>query len=271
MDVDQLREYIRSFSLNECPLGNQGYNRILLQVFGFLGHGKSSLINSCKYALLDTEFKKHAEAAANDGGLTMERKTYPLTGTIIMVDNRGCAMINAFEMAEIYAQLCNFVPLEQRVEWNKNYEDMMFRVEDDDVDPNFTDFIVPIFVYSVRKEITAAEIEEIKPFLKNCRDLTGIFPIIVLTNKTSGDIAKLRNIFEGMGAEEILAVENYTDEDHFKTRGRHTLFLELIHKALKDVNFCMKDQRNPKKERAQRKKFLLKYVHERDKNQPPSQ
>ncbi|OCT56398.1 hypothetical protein XELAEV_18000151mg [Xenopus laevis] len=109
MDVDELREYIQSFSLNEWPLGNQGYNRVLLQLFGFLGHGKSSLINSCKYALLDTEFKKHVEAAANDGGLTMERKSYPLTKTITMVNNRGCAIINPNEMAEIYAQLKGFL------------------------------------------------------------------------------------------------------------------------------------------------------------------
>ncbi|KAE8578319.1 hypothetical protein XENTR_v10023460 [Xenopus tropicalis] len=264
MDVDKLREYIQSFCLNDCPLGNQGYTRILLQLFGFLGHGKSSLINSCKFALLGKGFKKHAEAAANDGGLTMERKSYQLTGNITMVDNRGCAMINPYEMAEIYAQLCNFVPLDERVEWNQNYEDMMFRLEDGDVEPNFADFVVPIFVYSVKKAISGREIDEIQPFLKNCRDLTGIFPIIVLTNKTSGDFAELRNIFEGMGAEEILAVENYTDEDHFKTRGRHTLFLELIHKALKDVSFCMKEQRDAKRDRAQRKKFLLKYVHERD-------
>lgn len=124
MDVDELRDYIRSFSLNECPLGNQGYNRILLQLFGFLGHGKSSLINSCKFALHDTGYKKYSEAAANDGGLTMRRKSYPLTKTITIVDNRGCAIINPYEMAEIYAQLCKLllsVHRSLKIRWENSY------------------------------------------------------------------------------------------------------------------------------------------------------
>ncbi|XP_075037523.1 uncharacterized protein LOC142098583 [Mixophyes fleayi] len=264
MDVDQLKEYIQSFNLNNCALGNQGYNRILLQLFGFLGHGKSSFINSCKYALYDKVFTPHAEAAQADGGLTMERKSYPITNNITMVDNRGCSMLNCFETGEIYAQLGNFNPLDQRVEWTKEYEEMLDRLEDVDVEPNFTDITVPIFVYSVKKEIADKEREEIKTFLKNCRDLTGIFPIIVLTHKTSGPFSKFRDMFEGMGAEEIFAVENYTVEDHLKTRGRHLQFLNLIYKVLLDVNFKLKEERNPRKERAERKKFLHRFLHERE-------
>ncbi|XP_053550892.1 uncharacterized protein LOC128642217 [Bombina bombina] len=266
MEFGDLKQHISSYSLNNCPLGNQGYNRILLQLFGLLGHGKSSFINSCKYALLDLPFALHAEAAEHDGGLTMERKTYPLTQTITLVDNRGCTSFNSFETGEIYAQLGNFVPLNEKVEWTKEFEDILYRTEDVDVEPNFTDFIVPVFVYSAKKDITDTEIPEIKTFLKNCRDLTGIFPIIVLTNKTGGPFAKLHDIFEGMGAEEIFAVENYTIEDHFKTRGRHMQFLKFLHNALEEVNFCMKEQRHPRKERAQRKKFLIKFAHEREKS-----
>ncbi|XP_075422670.1 uncharacterized protein LOC142463605 isoform X2 [Ascaphus truei] len=161
----------------------------------------------------------------------------------------------------------NFLPLNEQVEWTKEYEDMICQLEDADVEPNFTDFIVPIFVYSARKDVADKEVEEMKTIFKNCRDLTGIYPIIVLTNKTSGNFSRLRDIFEGLGAEEILAVENYTEEDHVKTRGRHMQFLKLIHKVLEDVNFRMQEERNPRKERAERKKFLLKFVHNRDTKQ----
>ncbi|KAM4632200.1 uncharacterized protein O3C94_018729 [Discoglossus pictus] len=267
LEYDELGQYIKTYNLNNGELGNQGYNRILLQLFGFLGHGKSSLINSCKYALHNDKFTTHAQAAAADGGLTMDRKAYPLTHTITMVDNRGCSTINSLETGEIYAQLGNLVPLDEKVEWTKEYEQMLFRVEDADVEPNFTDIIVPIFVYSVKKDLADAEILEIKSFLLNCRNLTGIFPIVVLTHKTSGPFDKFRDIFEGMGVEEIFAVENYTEEDHFKTRGRHMQFLKLLYKALQDVNFRLKEQRNPKKERVECKRFLLKFIHDREKAQ----
>ncbi|XP_063794907.1 uncharacterized protein LOC134957099 [Pseudophryne corroboree] len=264
MDVDELKEYIQAYNLNNCALGSQGYNRILLQLFGFLGHGKSSLINSCKYALYDKPFTIHAESAPADGGLTMERKSYPLTNCITMVDNRGCSTMNSFETGEIYAQLCNFFPLDQRVEWTKEYEEMLGRLEDGDVEPNFTNIIVPIFVYSAKKEIADKEVDEMKTFLKNCRDLTGIFPIVVLTHKTSGPFSKLRDMFEGMGAEEIFALENYTAEDNLKTRGRHLQFLHLIHNVLLNVNFKLKEERNPRKERTERKKFIYRFFHERE-------
>ncbi|CAH2308221.1 Hypothetical predicted protein [Pelobates cultripes] len=103
----------------------------------------------------------------------MERKSYQLTSSITMVDNRGWSMMNAFEMGEIYAQLGNLIPVDEKVEWTTEYQDMLFRVEDADIEPSFTDVIVPIFVYSVKKDIADAEAAEIKLFIKKCRDLTA--------------------------------------------------------------------------------------------------
>ncbi|KAM3916530.1 uncharacterized protein RB166_015769 [Leptodactylus fuscus] len=264
MDIEQLKQYILCYSLNNCPLGNQGFNRVLIQLMGYLGHGKSSLINSCKYALHDKEFTTHAASGSADGGLTTVRNAYPLTHTITMVDNRGCATLNSFETGEFYTQLANFVPLNTGVEWTKEFDDVLNRLEDSDIEPNFSDIIVPVYVYSVKREIADNEVAELKTFLKTCRDLTGIFPIIVLTHKTSGPFSKFRDIFEGMGAEEIFSVENYTQEDNLKTLGRHLQFLNLIHKVLLNVNFRMSEERNPRKERAERKKFLHKFFHERE-------
>ncbi|XP_075687105.1 uncharacterized protein LOC142656104 isoform X2 [Rhinoderma darwinii] len=264
MDIGQVKEYILSYTLNNCALGNQGYNRVLVQLMGFLGHGKSSLINSCKYSLHGKEFKVHAESGSADGGLTIVRKSYPLTNTITMVDNRGGATLNPFETGEFYTQLGNFVPLDKEVEWTKEFGDVLDRLEDSDIEPNFHDIIVPVFVYSMKREIAPNEVEEIKTFLKGCRELTGIFPIIVLTHKTSALFSKFHDQFLFMGAEEILSVENYTLEDNLKTLGRHLQFLNLIHKVLLNVNFLMSEERNPRKERVERKKFLHKFFHERD-------
>lgn len=103
-----MRKYIQNFSLDNCKLGNQGYNRVLLQLIGFGGHGKSSFINSCKYVIDDGPFKIYAETASAvscAGAKTMKRSSYKLTKTITLVDNRGCAKMNKEETGEIYAQL----------------------------------------------------------------------------------------------------------------------------------------------------------------------
>ncbi|XP_071978173.1 uncharacterized protein [Engystomops pustulosus] len=262
MDIEQLKNCILSYTLNNCPLGNQGFNRVLIQTMGFLGHGKSSLINSCKYALYDKEFIAHAQAGSADGGLTTARNAYPLTPTITMVDNRGCATLNPFETGEFYTQLANFAALNTAIEWTTEFDVVLDRLEDSE--SNVNDIIVPVFVYSVKREMAADEVEDIKQFLKTCRDLTGIFPIIVLTHKTCGPFSKFRDLFEGLGAEEIFSVENYTQEDNLKTLGRHLQFLNLIHKVLQNVNFRMSEERNPRKERIERKKFLHKFFHERE-------
>lgn len=136
-------------------------------------------------------------------------------------------------------------------------------MEDPDVQPNYTDITVPIFVFSVKRNLAPQEEQEIKTFLTNCRNLTELFPIIVLTHKTSGNFTKFRDLFEGMGAEEIFIVENYTAEDHTETRGRHLQFLNLMYKAIQNVNFKMQKRIDRKKERAQQKTFLYSFLHRR--------
>ncbi|XP_063791181.1 uncharacterized protein LOC134945670 [Pseudophryne corroboree] len=263
MDHRQLRDNIRTFSLGDCARGNQGYNRVLLQLFGYTGHGKSSLINSCIYALEeDGGFIEHAEAGDQDGGKTMIRKAYELTGNITMVDNRGYNRMDGFQRAEVYAQLGNFIPVGEKVVWRDNYTDMMIEVERSDMDPNCTDFIVPVLVYSAKAGLAEGEKPEVKIFISNCIKMTGVAPIIVLTNKTSGDYFEIEKQFKLIGAETVIAVENYTNEDSMKTLRRTTDFLMFIDGSIKQVIFRMEQKRNPREERLQRKIFLLQYIHE---------
>ncbi|KAE8578330.1 hypothetical protein XENTR_v10023471 [Xenopus tropicalis] len=262
--VDRVRDHIQNFSLDNCALGSQGYNRVLLQLFGYMGHGKSSLINSCKYVLDDGEYHIYAKALASHQSVTLSRTAYPLTDTITIVDNRGCATFNAYETGEIYAQLGNFIPLNERVKWTNNYEEMIYRLEDSEMDPIFTDFTIPVFVYSVKKGLTEAEKIEIKEFICNCQKMTGVYPIVVLTHKTSGDFLQAEKEFLLMGVEKVIKIENYTREDHGKTQGRHEEILNFLKSVLEDVNFQMKYKRDPRKERVERKKFLLNFLHNRD-------
>ncbi|KAM4632190.1 uncharacterized protein O3C94_018721 [Discoglossus pictus] len=260
--MNETRQKIFKFSLADCEHGNQGYNRVLLQLFGLMGHGKSSLVNSCKFVLEHKEYETYAGAVGSHVTVTLNRAAYPLTSTITIVDNRGCSSMDCFEMAKVYAQLGNFLPLNEEVVWPSRFEDMVRTLENSDMDPNYTDLIVPVFVYSVVSGPPKESKEEIRSFLRNCRDVTGIFPIIVLTHKTSGDFYEVEKTFRLMGAEQVIKLENYTAEDHRPTLGRHLDVLHFLSNSLENVKFRMTEIINPKKERVQRKTFLLKFIHD---------
>ncbi|XP_073416541.1 uncharacterized protein [Dendrobates tinctorius] len=265
MDPDQLKENVLKFSLDDGPRGNQGYSRVVLQLFGYLGHGMSSFINSCKYALEEREeFIQYAKAGGYADVITLERTAYDLTRNITIVDNRGCPHMSSFHRAEIYTQLGNFLPIGEKVEWTKNYTDMMTRLEDAERNPNYSDFIVPIFISRATCCLSVCEIETLKELLSNCVKMTGVFPIIVITHKTSGDFKEIEKKFRLMGAEVVISIENYTEEDHIKTRGKTKDILMVIHSALEDVRYRLRQERNPQKDWRERKKFLLEYIQKAD-------
>ncbi|OCT56022.1 hypothetical protein XELAEV_18003422mg [Xenopus laevis] len=106
MDTDNMKEFIMNFSLDNCARGNQGYSRVLLQLFGYAGHGKSSFINSCKYIMDDSEYREYAKVAdSREAPETMMRNSYKLTENVTLVDNRGGGKMNKMETGEIYLQL----------------------------------------------------------------------------------------------------------------------------------------------------------------------
>ncbi|KAM3918965.1 uncharacterized protein RB166_013709 [Leptodactylus fuscus] len=218
-----------------------------------------------------------AQASQSDHTQTMERLAYDLTDCITIVDNRGYGKMGDNETGEMYAQLGNFLPLNQEVEWEKDFLKILSKVEESDKTPNYSDFIVPIYVYSfftvssknfsfdllsVTFDIQLWELRNVKEFFKNCRDMTGVYPIVVLTNKLSGPYSHLKGKFKEIGAEQVYAIENYTEEDHIKTRGRCDDMQAIIENALKDATFRMEQPRDPVKERIERKKFVLKFAYQ---------
>ncbi|XP_071977861.1 uncharacterized protein [Engystomops pustulosus] len=264
MDSDEMRHFIQNFSFDRCKRGSQGFNRILIQLFGLLGNGKSSFINTCIYVWEDQQFKNWAKAWGSDGGSTTERIPYKLTENITLVDNRGCAKMDEREYGEIYAQLGNLLPLGKKVEWAKEFQ-LVERITRAEKEIKSSDFVFPVFIHSVRNEITLQEKEDLKSLFHTAQMLTGVFPIVVLTRKTAGSLIATEGIFRDIGVDRIFSFENYTQKDHMKTRGKHEELLKFLCEVIKDVQFRVeKIPRDPVKETAERRKFVLKYVHEAD-------
>ncbi|XP_073416753.1 uncharacterized protein [Dendrobates tinctorius] len=172
MDSPYMRDYIKNFSLNNGPRGNQGYSRVLLQLFGYTGHGKSSFINSCKYVVDDGPYMAHAKMAiSEEKPETMIRYAYKLTETITLVDNRGCVKMNKDETGEIYAQLGNFLPLDTNVTWHTEFKDMMEILLKTETHEENVDFIVPVFIYSAKKQIDPEE--NLGEIMLKAKQITG--------------------------------------------------------------------------------------------------
>ncbi|CAH2308058.1 Hypothetical predicted protein [Pelobates cultripes] len=248
---------------NCSPHGSQGYQGVLLQLFGYTGHGKSCYINSCKFVVDDGSY--HVYAKSSEGAPeTMERHAFPLTETIKLVDNRGCVKLDKRETGEIYAQLGNFLPLDKPVEWRDTFEAMMENILQSEMEGESAFFIVPVFVYSVRQAIADQNFQDLKELLDKAKNITGIFPTIILTHGTHQNMANVKEKFRMMGGQNMFDLENYTKDDHLKVRGRHETNLRLLYEILQDVEFRMKAERDPVKDRINRKRFLYKFANERE-------
>ncbi|KAM5151631.1 uncharacterized protein ACMZJ9_009862 [Mantella aurantiaca] len=265
MDIPSLTAIIQSFRFTGSEKAKHGYRRVLIQLFGFLGHGKSSFINTCKYVLDDGKYVNYAGADSSDAGRTTARVSYQLTKDIILVDNRGCGTMNSYETGEIFAQLANLLPLDQEVEWSKGFR-LVDRIVDAETEIHKSDFIFPVFLYSIKMGINKMEVEDMKQLLDTAKMLTGIFPFVVLTHKTHGGMTAIERTFKDMGVEKVFALENYTPEDNHRTRGRHEDVLKFFHEIIKEVQFKVDQAGDPVQEFKARKQFVLKCIYEREMN-----
>ncbi|XP_066433135.1 uncharacterized protein [Eleutherodactylus coqui] len=263
MDSLAMRDYIKNFSLDNCPHGNRGYNRVLLQIFGYTGHGRSTFINSCKYVVDDGPYKAYAKVAPSENAPeTMIRKAYELTDTITLVDNRGCLRMAKNETGEIYAQLGNFLPLNCKVNWHTGFKDMMETLLNSERQDQSSDLIVPVLIYCAGC-LLEDEIE-MKEVLTTAEHMTGFFPTVVITHELRADLSNIKEKFRQMGVKNLFSLENYTEEDHMKTRGKHGTILRCLQEIIKDVEFRMLEERDAIGERIDRKRILLEFAHKRE-------
>ncbi|XP_069591270.1 golgin subfamily A member 6-like protein 1 [Ranitomeya imitator] len=263
MDIEELTRCIKNFSFGRCESGGRGYERILLQLFGFLGHGKSSFINSCKYVLDDEDYVNYAGANMSNTRCSSARISYKLTESITLVDNRGCEKMDSHKTGEIFAQLGNVLPLDVDVEWSEGLQ-LVDEAVDVETEVISSDFIYPVFLYSIKKGIDQEEVEDIKNLLQTAGSLTGTFPIVVLTYKTYGRLTQIEETFRKMGVERIFALENYTLEDNCRSRGRHEAILNLLFEVIKQVRFSLQHPQDRIQEVKDRIQFIQRIIRDMD-------
>lgn len=251
-DTTQLTSCIQSYQLPPGP-----FKRILIQLFGFAGHGKSSFVNSCLFAATGGRFNDYAGEATSQGAKTIDRRGYKLTDSITIVDNRGFAKMDSAEEWEIYAQLCNCVPLNEVVIWNKSLDERLGLVTQR-VMEGTSDVIVPVLIYSSQQSLIGEEFDNIKEFLIQAQRLTGILPFIVLTRSKMAKGSSLKEKFSGMGMENVYCLENYLLSDHLAIRSKHHAILTVLYDVLSCVNYYMETKPYCQSQRQEWLSFLMK-------------
>ncbi|XP_068103332.1 uncharacterized protein [Hyperolius riggenbachi] len=267
MDCERYKKHIQNFSFDKCALGNQGYKRLLLQVFGFTGHGKSSFINSCKYVMDDAAvYKNYAKVAAHsEKPETMIRKTHELTRNITLVDNRGCVRMDSHETGVIYTQLGHFLPLDTEVIWDSGFDATLKHWANFSQVDHSADFIVPVFAYSAEARMSTEDFENLKEIFTKAQEITGLIPTVVLTHGQSENLGDVWGKFNQLGATNMFFFENYTQQDQRKLRGKHERILSCLYEITEDVVFRMSEKRDIFAEQAKRSKVLFDFVREKEK------
>ncbi|XP_056389945.1 uncharacterized protein LOC130284045 [Hyla sarda] len=201
-----------------------------------LGHGKSSIINTCVQIVHQADFKNVAGSGKSNYPITMDRTDYDLTSHVVINDNRGVNKMSPEEQEEVAAQMGQMRG-QSTVEWDRSvrgklnliYQQFNYRP---------IEITVPVFVYSVESLLTDERYEEIEPFIREAHKITGIYPIIVLTKVgTHRDMAdECYDKFKALGANHVFQVENYTVEQHEHHPKTQAEVLKFLDTCLKEVD-----------------------------------
>ncbi|XP_041432852.1 uncharacterized protein LOC121398161 isoform X2 [Xenopus laevis] len=189
-------------------LGNtHGFQRVSLQLFGFYGHGKTSLINLCVSSVQTKQYEDLAGLGYSDGTVIRERREYQLTHNLFIYDNRGFNSMDPEEISEASAQLRGLRLVDEEVKWDRTIEEKMELLLQKNNNP-LMELMVPVLVFRGAKELTAEQSEKMKVFVLRCFDITGMFPLVVLME--SGEIQeKISKSFHLLGVRYVIALQKF--------------------------------------------------------------
>ncbi|XP_040296061.1 uncharacterized protein LOC121007870 [Bufo bufo] len=227
--------------INQFTTGNVlGYNRVALQVFGMLGHGKSSLINSSVSVVKDEEYENVAGAGLSDGGMTISRHEHELTDALVMIDNRGFQKLMWEEIVEACAQLRSL----REVTWEKDNLEVTLEQLPHKYTDRPKDFILPVLVYSAISALGEADMANMEKLITNTFRVTGIHPIVVITKCSSDKIEEVKKKFGNLGVMKRICLENYTENNFERTEEKDQKILEFVNMCIQEAERGLKMRQN---------------------------
>ncbi|OCT57532.1 uncharacterized protein LOC108704742 [Xenopus laevis] len=211
-----------------------GFQRVSIQLFGFYGHGKSSLINLCVSVLRNQPYQNFAGSGWSDGSVIRERRDFPLTNTVCITDNRGFISLDQGEITEASAQLRGLRLVDESVNWDRNMEEKLeFLVQRCHTPP--TDFVLPLIVYRGTMNLTTEQSDHMKNFIVRSFAVTGVFPIVVLIESGESQ-EKISNNFHMLGASYVFALQKFQMEQPERDNETDVEILNILTACLDEAD-----------------------------------
>ncbi|XP_072405743.1 uncharacterized protein [Chiloscyllium punctatum] len=213
----KLREEFLNYNPQSGGMRTNSYRpfKLSIRLFGRMGHGKSTFINNCLCVVKDTEYRTEAGEGDPQGSFTVELKRYRLSDYVEIVDNIGAKSYSSNECYEFRAQLGGYRKVGEQVGsggWGSYFWDY---VTSRNADWQNTIYI-PVIVY--RGDFPSFEKEKpmIKPLIDNARNITGMWPIIVVTHATEIGNFNVKAIFQSLHCPDVFLLNNYFCKDDQK-------------------------------------------------------
>ncbi|KAE8577602.1 hypothetical protein XENTR_v10022971 [Xenopus tropicalis] len=237
------------------PIGGvrHQFTQVFIMLFGMLGHGKSSLINSCICVLNNCDFRNYCGAHNTDSASTTARFIYNLTQTLSIVDNRGFNKMNDEEMLEATAQLRSLRGMgegEGEVTWGNSYEKTLNQLLSRVTAAQTTCF-VPVLVVSADTPLNSSDTNGLETFVTETFRITGTHPILVITHSNSVHKGNVKKKFCDLGITHRFSLENYTASNAH----RNTI---IDNKILQFLETCTSEAEQGIKIRAGRPDHFIK-------------
>ncbi|XP_043942199.1 CD276 antigen-like [Protopterus annectens] len=188
--------------------------QITIKVIGLISHGAPSLINSCYNVYKNKKIMINvAKCGENLNRHRFFQRPIPLTKSIAMIRERPMMAGDGHFWSKnkgVYMQ-----------QWKQNMEDEM---------------LVFIFVVRGDEAITAVMKNEMLHLLSDIKELTGNYPIAVVTRKSLGNLKQATSVLQEIGIEQLFEVDNYRITDQ-RSREKDLIFLKIIKACLNVIDF----------------------------------
>ncbi|XP_056389947.1 uncharacterized protein LOC130284046 [Hyla sarda] len=237
--AEDIRERITQYTTGNVL----GYERVALQLFGMTGHGKSSLINSCVCVVRNEEYQNLAGAGVSDGSMTTSRHEHVLTDSLVMVDNRGFHKLKWEEIVEACAQLRSLRDIGE-VSWKRDNLEETLRQLPSKYTNRPADFILPVLVYRATFILNSEDLSAIEKLITNSFKITGIHPIVVITDCTSDKTDQIMKKFGALGVMKRIYLENYTENSCDRTEEKDQKILEFVNMCIKEAERGLRMRQN---------------------------
>ncbi|XP_072167029.1 uncharacterized protein [Diadema setosum] len=269
-DIQERRQETQTYtpgSCVACPDRISFPEKIFIGLFGRTGCGKTSLINSLKFAAVGRLRRgRWLQVASQEkvGGHTMFRKLADLTKSIYVIDNRGLDdQQTEGAIAEIAAQLDGKRGYTEIVEWDGNSEDEFSDSTGEDGCKGHK-ISCAVFVFSAIHDLdlNTAALMDIVDFLHGHQ---GRYPVAVITHVDSAEkslVEKLKAVLEASGVSDVFEVANVTQCKQELEEVYQLNLLMLLERCMTDADETLVFKHYQEKEEKRKAKIREKCLQE---------